>query len=192
MRRSNHAFLHPKSTRFLRQMMYGILIVGVACGTVNAQTQKAAAAPQTASDALAPIAWLVGGTWVTDVTDHDGTTHVENRIRWAPNHQAIQFNTDFNGKPHYNGFYAYDPVKKSINFYYTSAEGELTIGTANEDADGKTLHQDFDLMEPEGQLRHLRSTLVSEGKDAYVFTVFAEKTGSWTPVFNIRYQRKPE
>ena len=78
-------------------------------------------------------------------------THVENHIRWAPNHQAIEFNTDFNGKPHYNGFYAYNPVAKTIGFYYTNSEGELTIGTATPDADGKTLHQEFDIMQPDGK-----------------------------------------
>ncbi|HZD32017.1 MAG TPA: hypothetical protein VE779_10205 [Candidatus Angelobacter sp.] len=55
---------------------------------------------------------------------------MENHITWAPNHQAIQFVTDFNAKPHYNGFYAYDPAKKTITFYYTSEEGQLTVGTA--------------------------------------------------------------
>ncbi len=49
-------------------------------------------------------------------------THVKNRIRWAPNHQAIGFNTDFNRKPHYYGFYAYNPATKSIGFYYTNSE----------------------------------------------------------------------
>ncbi|MGI8770392.1 MAG: DUF1579 family protein [Acidobacteriaceae bacterium] len=166
--------------------------MSLALGAANAQTQKTTATPQTADELLAPVSWLVGGTWVTDVTDHDSTTHVENRIRWAPNHQAIEFNTDFNGKPHYNGFYAYDPVKKSIGFYYTSAEGELTIGTAAPDADGKTLHQDFDIMKPQGATAHLRSTIVRDGKNAYVFTVFLQKNGDWTPAFKIRYERKPE
>ena len=78
-------------------------------------------------------------------------THVENHIRWAPNHQAIEFNTDFNGKPHYYGFYAYNPVAKTIGFYYTNSEGELTIGTATPDPDGKTLHQEFDIMHPNGK-----------------------------------------
>ncbi len=78
------------------------------------------------------MAWFVGGTWCpTSKIRRDGSvTHVENHITWAPNHQAIEFVTEFNGKPHYNGFYAYDPAKKTIGFYYTSEEGQLTIGTA--------------------------------------------------------------
>ena len=78
--------------------------------------------PQSPEVSLAPVAWLVGGTWTSDVNDpQDGSlTHVENRISWAPNHGAIQFVTNFNGKPHYNGFYAYDAAKGAICFYYTS------------------------------------------------------------------------
>jgi len=87
-----------------------------------------------------------GAAWTSDVKDpQDGSmTHVENHITWAPNHQAINFVTDFDGTPHYSGFYAYDPAKKAISFFYTSVSGQLTIGTSTPDADGKTVHQEFD------------------------------------------------
>ena len=104
---------------------------------------------------------------------------MENHITWAPNHQAIQFVTDFNAKPHYNGFYAYDPAKKTITFYYTSEEGQLTVGTATPDADGKTLHQEFDVTQPNGGSTHIRSTMVRDGSDAYVFSVFMNQDGEW-------------
>jgi len=145
-----------------------------------------------ADSPLAPVAWFVGGTWVSDVRDpsNRSVTHVENRMRWAPNHPAVEFSTDFNGKPHYNGFYAYNPVAKTIGFYYTNSDGELTIGTATPDADGKTLRQDFDIMHPDGKTSHLRSTIVRDGNDAYWFTVFMPKEGDWAQVFEIRYERK--
>jgi Protein of unknown function (DUF1579) len=142
---------------------------------------------------LAPVAWLVGGTWTSDVKDpSDGSvTHVENHITWAPNHQAIQFVTDFNGKPHYNGFYAYDPAKQTMNFYYTSEEGQLTIGTAKADADGNTLHQEFDVMQPDGTIHHIRSTILRDGENAYDFSVMMQnKAGEWVQMFKIRYERK--
>ena len=141
---------------------------------------------------LAPVAWMVGGTWVSDIKDpSDGTvTHVENRIRWAANHQAIEFNTDFNGKPHYYGFYAYNPVAKTISFYYTNSNGELTIGTATPDPDGKTLLQEFDILHVNGKTGHVRSTVVRDGNDAYWFSVFMQKDGDWAQVFKIRYERK--
>ena len=94
------------------------LILSLAIVAASGFAQSKPATPAATAEPLAPVAWLVGGTWVSDVKDpSDGTvTHVENRIRWAPNHQAIKFNTDFNGKPHYYGFYAYNPVAKTISF----------------------------------------------------------------------------
>jgi hypothetical protein len=88
------------TTRYTRALLFMLLVVF----SINGLAQSKPAASG-ADNPLAPVAWLVGGTWASDVKDpSDGsTTHVENRIRWAPNHQAIEFNTDFNGKPHYNG-----------------------------------------------------------------------------------------
>lgn len=170
----------------LRKLILPGLLLSVFVLNVAAQPQPSASSP------LEPVAWLVGGIWVSDVKDPtDGSvTHVENHISWAPNHQAIQFVTDFNGKPHYNGFYAYDPAKKSINFYYTSEAGQLTIGTATPDSDGKTLHQEFDVMQPKGSTDHIRSTIVRDGNDAYLFTVFMQQNGEWKQLFQITYQRK--
>jgi hypothetical protein len=151
-------------------------------------------ATPTADPDFAPIAWMVGGTWVSQVTDlsNDTVTHVENRVRWSPNRKAIQFLVDFSGVPHYNGFYAYNPAAKNISFYYTSSEGELTTGTATADPDGKTVHQEFDLTHTDGSVGHLRSTLVRDGDNAYWLTVFMQKNGDWAQVFHIRYERKPE
>ena len=171
---------------------WALLLVLLAVFSINGLAQSKPATANTADGPLAPVAWLTGGTWVTDIKDpSDGTvTHVDNHIRWAPNHQAIEFNTDFNGRPHYNGFYAFNPVTKTIVFYYTSSEGELTIGTATPDPDGKTLHHDFDLLHTDGRTGHIRSTVVPDGNDAYWFTVFMQKDGEWAQVFKIRYERK--
>ena len=175
----------------LRKLALACFLLTVFALNCAAQSQPAPA--KNADSPLAPVAWLVGGTWTSDVKDpQDGSvTHVENRITWAPNHQAIQFVTDFNSKPHYNGFYAYDAAKKSISFFYTSESGQLTIGTATPDPDGKTLHQEFDVMQPDGKTQHIRSTLVRDGNDAYDFSVFMQnKTGEWAELFKIRYERK--
>src|SRR5271166_1436969 len=127
-----------------------VLFVFVAIFALRAMAQTPTVPTKSAESSLSPVVWLVGGTWVSDVKDpQDGSvTHVENHITWAPNHQAIQFVTDFNGKPHYNGFYVYDPAKSAIRFYYTADNGDLTIGTTTPDLDGKTLHQEFDIMHP--------------------------------------------
>jgi len=168
----------------------GVLLAAFV-GSAVAQSQTAPA--KSAESPLAPVAWLVGGTWTSDVKDpQDGSvTHVENHITWAPNHQAINFVTDFDGKPHYSGFYAYNPATKMIGFYYTNSEGQLTIGTSTPDADGKTIRQDFDVMQADGKTQHIRSTLVRDGNDAYWFSVFMQnQAGEWAQAFKIRYERK--
>lgn len=176
----------------MKRFAHATLILSLAVFAPTSFAQSKPMTPPAAAEALTPVAWLAGGTWVSDVKDpSDGTvTHVENHIRWAPNHQAIEFNTDFNGKPHYYGFYAYDPAAKTIGFYYTNSEGELTIGTAIPDPDGKTLHQEFDIMHANGNTGHIRSTLLRDGNDAYWFSVFMQKEGEWAQVFRIRYERK--
>ena len=129
---------------------------------------------------LQPVAWLVGGTWESNVKGPDQkVTHVENKISWAPNHQAIEFLTRFNGKPHYNGFYAYDAGKKAIEFFYTSSEGDLTVGTAVPDPGGKTLQQNFELTDANGKVTSIHSTIERDGDNAYWFTVFLQKNGEW-------------
>ncbi len=154
-----------------------------------AQAKEEAAKPSP----LQPVAWLVGGTWTSDVKDPGGgaVTHVENRISWAPNHQAIEFLTKFNGQPHYNGFYAYNAATKTISFYYTSSAGDLTVGTAVPDADGKTLRQEFDITHQNGRvLITCAPLIVRDGDNAYWFTVFVLKESEWSPEFKILYERK--
>ena len=157
------------------------------CGLSTFAQQKTEAGKGSPLD---PVAWLVGGTWVTDIKSPDGkVTHVENNIRWAPDHQAIEFLTKFNGKPHYNGFYAYNAATKTIGFYYTSSEGDLTMdGRARsrreEPAPG------LRLTSASGKVTHIRSAVVRDGENAYWFTVFLESNGEWSPEFKIRYERK--
>ncbi|HUI84272.1 MAG TPA: hypothetical protein VL240_08615 [Candidatus Binatia bacterium] len=167
-----------------------LLLIPALAGQMTAQVRPAAA--PVPGESLASLAWLLGGTWVSDVKDpSDGSvTHVENRIRWAPNRHAIEFDTNFNGKPHYNGFYAWNPASRNISFFYTSSEGDLATGTAASDADGRILRQEFDIVHADGRTGHLRSTTERDGSDAYWFTAFMQKDGEWLQVFRIRYERK--
>jgi hypothetical protein len=184
----NAAISTNEETMTLRRNVVLCLLLALSGWNALAQSP----APKSPECKLTPVEWLVGGIWVSDVKDpSDGSmTHVENHITWAPNHRAIQFVTDFNGKPHYNGFYACDPVKKSIVFYYTSEAGQLTVGTATLDLDGKTLHQEFDTRQLDGTSNQVRSTIAPDGSNAYVFTVFLQQNGVWKQLFQITYKRK--
>lgn len=147
-------------------------------------------APKTSP--LEPVAWFVGGTWVADPKDPQTgkATHIDNRITWAPNHQAIEFLVKFDNEAHYNGFYAYDAASKTIKFFYTSSDGALTVGTCTPEDGGKTLTQEFDITGRDGSVTHLRSSIVRDGDNAYHFTVFMMKNGAWSPELKVDYQRK--
>jgi hypothetical protein len=126
---------------------------------------------------LGPIAWMVGGTWATDVKPPNGpATRVENRLRYAPNN--------------YFGVYAWAPARKVISFWYTSAEGELTIGTVIPDPDRKTLHLEFTVNGPDGNPQELRSTIAADSDDSYLFTAFNKSKGAWVQLFQTRYDRQ--
>ncbi|MGA9567953.1 MAG: hypothetical protein WBS19_20675, partial [Candidatus Korobacteraceae bacterium] len=59
-----------------------LLFLLVAVFTLNAVAQTPAAPAKNADSPLAPVAWLAGGTWVTDIKNpqDDSVTHVENHI----------------------------------------------------------------------------------------------------------------
>ena len=156
--------------------------------------QDKPAAPAKEQDPLAPLSWIIGGSWSTVVKDKDDAhpVHVVNRPTWAPNRRAIIFDVYFDTTPHYYGFYAFNPATKNIDFYYTSSDGELTTGTASADPDGKTLWQEFDIRHTNGVTAHLRSSIVRDGDNAYWLTVFTQKDGQWAQAFRIRYERRAE
>lgn len=53
---------------------------------INGVAQSQATQGKSAESPLAPVAWFVGGAWVSDVKDpSDGSVvHVENHITWLP------------------------------------------------------------------------------------------------------------
>jgi len=138
---------------------------------------------------LQPLDWMTGGTWTAEAKPPNGlVTKVESRIRWAPNGHAIEFVTNFNGMAHYNGVYAWDPAAKTIRFFYTSAEGELTVGTAKPTSDGA--EQEFDITDGNGNVNHFRSLIKRTGPDDYDWNVQAKRNGEWAVLISLHYTRK--
>lgn len=159
------------------------------CGILPAQA-SAPAAPQGAAK-LQAIEWMIGGTWAAEARAPDGkVTRVESRVQWAPNGQAIQFTTTFNGVPQYSGIYAWDPVRQAIAFFYTSRDGELTTGTVV--PTGNVLTLDFTIAYVDGKTGTLRSVMKRDGGDAYDWSVLSNKNGVWTTMIALRYTRQPD
>jgi hypothetical protein len=162
------------------------LALPVIFSTLALAQQPAAAAV----DHLQPMRWMVGKTWTSDAADPSSgkKTHIESVIRTSPNGASIEFVTTFDGKPQYNGFYAWDPATRQIRFWYTSSEGELTQGTAHPEGDG--LLQTFTITGVEGKVSPLRSHVKPVSADAYDWNVEAERDGKWVELIHLRYTRK--
>src|ERR1035437_6871440 len=90
----------PGARNMTTRLTRATLILSLAIVAASGFAQSKPATPAATAEPLAPVAWLVGGTWVSDVKDpSDGTvTHVENLILLAPNHQAIELQTECNTK----------------------------------------------------------------------------------------------
>ncbi len=151
--------------------------------------QQPGAQPPTTTDHLKPIRWLAGKTWTADAVDPTSgkKTRIESVVSAAPNGSSIQFVTSFDGKPQYNGFYAWDPATKQIRFWYTSSEGELSQGTAEPEGDG--LLQAFTITGVDGKVTPLRSHVKPAG-ETYDWNVERDQNGTWVEMIHLRYTSK--
>jgi len=135
---------------------------------------------------LQALDWLTRGAWTAEITTPDGKPFIiQNEIRWAETGTAIYFLTRFNHQAHYYGVYLYDPAAKQIKFFYTSSDGELTIGRAEPDAN--ELKQDFQISNEHG-VTNYTSLIKRAGEDAYDFAVYQQ--GSDKPAVAVHYLRK--
>jgi hypothetical protein len=144
----------------------------------------------TAADPLAPVAWLVGGTWKAEIArpGGGGKTKVEQQMERALGGKAIRFATRFDGVTQYEGFFAYDAVLKQIIFGYPCASGDVTRGVATEEQGG--LLMDFTISNADGTSAHYQVHMKKSSADDYTWSLFASSGGSWSPMFEVKYHRE--
>lgn len=182
--------------RLVRTVSCSLAIFGLllASPVMNARAQPPAAQqsgaqPPTATNHLKPIRWLVGKAWTEGAVDPASgkKTHIESVVSAAPNGSSIQFVTSFDGKPQYNGFYAWDPATNQIRFWYTSSQGELSQGTAEPEGDG--VLQIFTIAGVDGKVPPRRSHVKPAG-EAYDWNVGREQNGKWVELIYLHYASK--
>ena len=171
--------------RFNSLGLLGLLLTLLAIPTSAQQS----ATQQAAVDHLQPIRWMAGKTWTADAVSPSGKkSHVESVVSVSPNGNNIQFTVSFDGKPHYDGFYTWDPASKQIHFWYTSSEGELTQGTVEQN--GQELLHIFTIADTDGRVASLRSHVVPVSADAYEWNVETQRDGKWVELIHLHYTRK--
>lgn len=135
---------------------------------------------------LQAIDWMTRGTWTAEFKTPAGKDFlIQNEIRWAETGAAIYFLTRFNHEPHYYGVYLYDPAANQIKFFYSSSDGEFTVGQSEPGA--TEIKQNFQVSSARG-VNTFNSLIKRVGDDAYDFTVY--QSGGEKPLIAVHYVRK--
>ena len=169
-------------SRYLPLLLATVAIL-LACSALAADVPRPAASP------LAPLEWLIGDWQATAVAPGGKATEINSHIFWSETGQSINFVTLFSGQPRYSGFYAWDPARKQIVFWYTSTDGELIQGTAT--ADGHRLLQKFEVAHTDGRTSALSSVIVRQpDATGYHWQVFGPGNPTGKPLIELDYKKK--
>jgi hypothetical protein len=149
----------------------------------------APAADSTIAGELAPIAWMQG-TWIAQTTPPPGQVPIviEQTVTAAVAGKALSFSTTFNGKPQYQGLFAWDPGKKAIAFWYPSAQGEITAGTVSRAQDYYLWT--FQVTSPNGMVTPFQVHIKPTGPNDYDWTLLGLSGSDWKEMFSLHYKRK--
>jgi hypothetical protein len=144
-------------------------------------------------DRLAPLAWLVGGTWTAETTPPSGgSVTVEATFTWAPHRQALTYSLlkrSANGvQPGLVGLCGWHPAKKALVLLEIGENGNLTEGTLR--ADGARISYDETIYAGDGSALPVRAEAIRESDDRFVFRAYVEKDGAWTRAFEALYRRR--
>ena len=153
-----------------------------------AEEKSAAPAP------LAPLASLVGGTWVASVPTPAGNppVKIELHFDWTENRQAIRFDSAFvsgdKKRPYTSGLYGWNAAKGKIAIFYMDSGGSLTEGDIGLE-DG-VLVNELRSTELSGKVSPIRVFLTKLGEDAFTNDIYVQKDGAWAPFVKVRYERQ--
>jgi hypothetical protein len=153
------------------------------------------AAQDDAGKELEPLAWAVGGSWLSELQNADGKPlPVYLRFQWAENHRAIHYTIVFEveGKktPHYDGTYYWHPAKKSIALLQIDRHGNVVESTVT--PEGKTLKQENVQTSIDGTQRPQRVEITQTGNDSFTTKAFIQRDGKWVEVASFTYKRNHE
>lgn len=173
--------------------LIGVTVVSVATLTLTAQTPASPQVPQAAEavSPLAPIAWMAG-SWAAEAKQPGAQNPSKIFTRFTPqlDGRTMSIETSFDGKPMYQGMFAYDPALKAIAFWYVTPDGESIRGTVDTKEAGDPLF-DFRMTLNNGVELHFQTRVHRVDADHYTWTLFStsNKGTTWDKLFAVDYHR---
>jgi hypothetical protein len=178
--------------RTMRRFRILVPVVLLAAGAFARADDPPSAPP--APRPVAPLAWLVGGTWTADCAKlGGGMKAIETRYRWSDNDAYVRFTTHFISDKgtlkNYDGNFFWDPADAALHVWYTDARNEITQGQVV--VRGDTTEIAFRAHDFEGKLADMKVAVVRSTNDRYTWSL-TEKNGEvWKPLFSLEYVRTP-
>jgi hypothetical protein len=148
---------------------------------------------------IAPLQWLVGGTWVAQGANMPpGVSRIATQYRMAASGNFIQFTTQFinkDGKPsgNYAGNFYFDPSAKHLTMWYMDRDNAITQGPVTASPQGMTMTftEDGASMGTSGPV-DFQVTVAKVSENEYTWTLAARKGGSsvsYKALFSLEYSR---
>jgi hypothetical protein len=161
--------------------------VGVGWGWGQASEKKPDAAKP-----IAPLSWLVGGTWTADASKMaPGMRQIETRYRWSDNGAYIQFNTHFvsdeGTAKAYDGHFFWNPEEKSLAMWYMDPKNGITQGPV--EVNGEVTKITFYGPDFEGKLADLQVIVTRKTNDDYHWAVSEKNGANWKELAALEYLR---
>jgi hypothetical protein len=145
-----------------------------------------------AAKPMAPLSWLVGGTWTADASKMGpGMKQIETRYRWSDNGAYIQFTTHFvfdkGTAKAYDGHFFWNPEQKSLAMWYMDAKNGITQGPV--DVQGEVTRIMFHGPDFEGNMADLQVTVTRKTTDQYHWAASEKDGTNWKELAALEYLR---
>jgi hypothetical protein len=175
----------------VRKMLMAALMLCVLA--TPARTARADTLP------IAPLQWLVGGTWVAQGANMPpDVSRISTQYRMAASGNFIQFTTQFlnkDGKPsgNYAGNFYFDPSTKHLTVWYMDRDNAITQGPVTASPQGMTMtfNEDGATMGASGPV-DLQVTVAKVSENEYRWTLAARKGWNANPykqLLSLEYSR---
>lgn len=153
-------------------------------------TPGAGAADARVEAALAPLGFLAGHCWVTQIGEGETDTHC---YEWMNGGQQLRDRHVVRGKnPDYFGesVYAYNGERRRVEYRYWNSLGGLSDGYVEAEADGRLRFLDDRYVGPDGTVYVFASEMSRPGDGEYRIASRFKEGDSWKAMWTRDFTRQ--